>query len=707
MKKFKIGITTLIIVSLMLGLGGLSTAAYYRTKFLLTNNLEQALVSIASASSAQIGEWLAARQGEVELITRRAMFKSGDKNTIMTYLDQETRDNPIYEQFFVSDTKGNYYLNTGQTGSVADRDYFRQVMNTGQTVISDPIISRGSGNQIIVVAAPIRNGDKLIGLIGGSVNLTKMSHEMSSVKVGDAGYAILLQQDGLVIAHPDPTVMMKYNFLTDQSSNPETLGFIHKMIQMQTGVAKYSVQGEDQLMAFAPVSHVRWSLGVVVPATYITNQLNYMPVFFGGITLFVGVLLSLLLRRWLVEPLSNLTNITTFLAREPLNSKDVQLINSPIQEISSLTKNFSDMEIALCHTFQSMKESNQALRLSERRFAKAFYSSPQAKCIIKLSDVSFIDVNEQFTALMGLTKKEMIGQTPSELGVQPAETERFYQILQENGSIRNLEVTIAARDGRIRTALLSVEQIEIDGELCGMCDFSDITDLKVMQRELVRLERLNLVGQMAAGIGHEIRNPLTTVHGFLQLLGNKPQFAEEKSIFDLMISELARANSIITEFLSLARTRKTELYLQSLNDILNQLFPLVEADTLTQNKRIKLFLKDIPVLELNKKEISQLVLNLARNGLEAMDERGCLIIQTYQEEDKAVLLIEDEGCGISEEGLSKLGTPFYTTKDSGTGLGLATSFKIAESHNAKIDVISNSLGTKFYIRFPVPDKMLS
>jgi len=225
---------------------------------------------------------------------------------------------------------------------------------------------------------------------------------------------------------------------------------------------------------------------------------------------------------------------------------------------------------------------------------------------------------------------------------------------------------------------------------------------RLFEKKMARLDRLNLLGQMAAGIGHEIRNPMTTVRGYLQLLGARPANAHQKPTFDLMISELDRANAIITEFLSLAQTKRAELKSQDLNDILNNLYPLLEADTFMQNKQICFIPGEIPKLELNGNEITQLVLNLTRNGLEAMRERGCLNINSYVEDGKVVLAIEDEGCGIPPENLRKLGTPFFTTKDSGTGLGLATCYKIAESHNAKINIDSSSKGTTFYIIFPIP-----
>ena len=225
----------------------------------------------------------------------------------------------------------------------------------------------------------------------------------------------------------------------------------------------------------------------------------------------------------------------------------------------------------------------------------------------------------------------------------------------------------------------------------------------VFEKEMVRLDRLNLVGQMAAGIGHEIRNPLTTVRGYLQLLAARSVNEHQKPTLELMISELDRANSIITEFLSLAKVQEPDLRFENLNGIITNLFPLLQSDAFTQNKDARIILGDIPdFLPLDAKEIIQLILNLCRNGLEAMDNGGCLTIQTYSTTDEVVLIIEDQGCGIPTEHLTKLGTPFFTTKNQGTGLGLAICYRIAQSNNAKIEVNSSPNGTAFYIRFAIP-----
>jgi signal transduction histidine kinase len=251
---------------------------------------------------------------------------------------------------------------------------------------------------------------------------------------------------------------------------------------------------------------------------------------------------------------------------------------------------------------------------------------------------------------------------------------------------------------------------DVDGSKLVIKTLYDITERKKaeqellhLQAEMAHLERLNLVGQMAAGIAHEIRNPMTTVRGYLQLLGDKAEFKSHSSRFELMIEELDRANLIITEFLSLAKNSPTKQQCQNINSILQRLYPLLEADTYVQNKQIVFVGGETPDILIDAKEFSQLVLNLCRNGLEAMQMGGTLTIRTYSENEQVVFSVEDEGCGINLESLDKLGTPFYTTKDNGTGLGLATCYSIVARHNAKINLTSGPGGTMFYVRFPCLD----
>ena len=221
-----------------------------------------------------------------------------------------------------------------------------------------------------------------------------------------------------------------------------------------------------------------------------------------------------------------------------------------------------------------------------------------------------------------------------------------------------------------------------------------------MGKEMARLERLNLVGEMAIGIGHEIRNPMTTVKGFLQILMTRPEYLKDRTFFELMVSELDRANSIITEFLSLAKDKAVKLRPQNLNHIIQALSPLITADGMVTDQ-LEFELWDIPYIDLDEKEIRQLILNLVRNGFEAMPSGGTLTIKTFRDSGEVVLAVKDGGKGIGPEILEKIGTPFFTTKDTGTGLGLAVCYSIAARHNARIEIETGPKGTNFYVRFKI------
>jgi len=228
--------------------------------------------------------------------------------------------------------------------------------------------------------------------------------------------------------------------------------------------------------------------------------------------------------------------------------------------------------------------------------------------------------------------------------------------------------------------------------------------LTMLEREVSKLERLNVIGQLAAGLGHEVRNPMTTIRGFLQMLQTKTDLVTYKGYFDLMIDEIDRTNSIISDFLSIAKNNPTVRRQQCLNQLLTNLFPLLQADAFSQGKKCVFEPTDITEVEIDPNEITQLVLNFARNGFEAMPPEGCLTINTFMDGDIAVLSIKDEGKGINNEHIPKLGTPFFTTKENGTGLGLPMCYSIADRHNAIIEFKTGSDGTTFLVRFPQPSE---
>ncbi|MFX4260834.1 PocR ligand-binding domain-containing protein [Pelotomaculum propionicicum] len=380
--------------------------------------------------------------------------------------------------------------------------------------------------------------------------------------------------------------------------------------------------------------------------------------------------------------------------------------NGNIKELYATAAIIPDTELTAVSLFDvtQQKQSKEALRQSEERFYKVFDNSPDIINIIGMEDGRYIEVNKKFAEKLEYTLEEVIGRTPEELNIFIDENnlnETFFRKLSEQGNINNVEIKLRTKSGEIITTLCSTEIININDEICWLTVLKDITGEKKMEAEMARLDRLNLVGEMAAGIGHEIRNPMTAVKGYLQLFQEKEEFANYREQFNLMVDELDRANSIITEYLSLAKNKVTDLKRRSINKIIKSISPLLQADALKEDKTIVLELEDTPLLLLDEKEIRQVIINLVRNGLEAMQPGGSLFIGTFHEGREVVLSVRDQGPGISDEILEKLGTPFFTNKETGTGLGLAVCYSIAARHNAEIEVDTGPAGTTFQVRFKI------
>ncbi|MHB8124372.1 MAG: ATP-binding protein [Desulfitobacteriaceae bacterium] len=386
------------------------------------------------------------------------------------------------------------------------------------------------------------------------------------------------------------------------------------------------------------------------------------------------------------------------------NKSQQTITHSYEGKIQHLINELETNQLVLETKCQALQESLEDLEESRNRYAALYDFAPVG--YVTFDHKGCIqEINLTGASLIGLERSQLIG-IPMFVIVAKSDLKLFLDHLRRCKRTDEkviTELSLASKYGTpIQVQLLSVSYKSADG--CSSfykTVITDITERKHYEKELARLDSLNLVGEMAAGIGHEVRNPMTTVRGFLQLYRKKDSFIQYKEIFDLMIDELDRANSIITEFLSLAKNKVVNFKLQDLNSILTNLFPLIQADAMQIDKYINLQLEEIPELLLDEKDIRQLILNLVRNGLEAMSSGGNLAIRTYKDSKEAVLSVQDQGKGIEPDILEKIGTPFFTTKDSGTGLGLAVCYGIAARHNAVINIKTSPMGTTFLVRFKI------
>ena len=347
------------------------------------------------------------------------------------------------------------------------------------------------------------------------------------------------------------------------------------------------------------------------------------------------------------------------------------------------------------------KRMEDDLRESEERYRQLVELSPDCIVVHMGNEIDYIN-NAGLMLIGAAGPGDLYGKQVMDF-VHPDSKEmveqRMRKIASGNTAVPFKEHKLIRLDKRVIDVEIAGVPLTIKGKPVVQLVARDITERKKIEDYLSRLEAMNLVGEMAASIGHEIRNPMTSVRGFLQILQGKEECNRYQDYFSLMIDELDRANTIISDYLSLARNKPVEKKAQNLNTVLKKMVPLIQADASEKNMRINLMYNVVPELYLDDKEMRQLILNLVRNGLEAMSPGGELNICTGLDKDEVILAVRDQGQGIEKEVLGKLGTPFYTTKSNGTGLGLAVCNSIAERHNATINIQTGSAGTTFEVRF--------
>lgn len=374
-----------------------------------------------------------------------------------------------------------------------------------------------------------------------------------------------------------------------------------------------------------------------------------------------------------------------------------------LKSYKSKTKEELIKEIAILRQQLFLKENFDSY------FSTFFTFSPITMAVLSYPEYKFIAINKTFSAVTGYRATDMIGKTSSDMNLYLNSTmqKSIRTILDKEKVLYNFECILNSKNGTKKNMLFSAE-VHVDKEkafvILWAVDIGSSREKEsILQEELNRLNRFHIAGEIAASIGHEVRNPLTTIRGFLQLLSKKESCLKYEPYFHLMIEELDRANTIIGEFLSLTKSTTLILSPQQLNGIIEAIHPLLVADATLQNKMISLQLASkLPEVFLNEGEIRQLIFNLVRNGLEAMSASGRIFIRTYLHEQEVILSIADTGCGMTTEQINKIWDPFVSTKKSGTGLGLTICRNIVQRHNAKITVSSSPNGTTFFVHFPIP-----
>lgn len=348
-------------------------------------------------------------------------------------------------------------------------------------------------------------------------------------------------------------------------------------------------------------------------------------------------------------------------------------------------------------------EAEKKLAESEQRYKSLFEFNPELVYMIDLHG-KLTNANTHFYEYTGFRIEEYMQKTIISL-ISKKDRNRvikaFRDVVKENKSWINQEIEINPKDKAKKILRCTAVPMIINNETVGLIGYAaDITKEKETEQLLRKTEKLSVVGELAASVAHEIRNPLTSLKGFVQLLQTTSN--ENENYYKIMLDELERINIIAGELLVLAKPQKIQFQKRNINELLANVQSLLESEANLYNVQLDIQTNiHLPLIDCEPNQLKQLFINIIKNSIEAA-AKHIQVLVGMKDKETIYIKFKDDGCGIEEDRLKHLGEPFYSMKEKGTGLGLTVSYRIVESHKGQIDFSSKvDGGTIVEILLPI------
>lgn len=346
---------------------------HWKANQIINGYMEGNALQSAESGAAEINLWVIARQAEIAAIANSPVIASGDKESIRSYLDSEKKRIGHYSSIWYCDVSGNAILDTGQQSNFSERAYFKEILSTGKPKVTEAVIGKVSGKPLVVIAVPIVQNGKVVGVIGGPIELSNLDELVSKHGVGKSGHVTVIQGDGLVIVGPDEEQVMKYNPLKDKGSNPLDFDVWTKMQTGNSGITRFKDKGSDMFKAFAPVPAAKWSIVANLPVDDLNEDLGKYNLIFGvsGFVLFfitIGVVY--IVAGNIAKPITILDEKTKQIAEGNFNIGEIQVESS--DELGRLADSVRKMATNLRTLISSVAQSSeQVAAASEEMTANA------------------------------------------------------------------------------------------------------------------------------------------------------------------------------------------------------------------------------------------------------------------------------------------------------------------------------------------------
>ena len=754
-----------LVRSLLLGstvvVSAIALGSYQVMRTIILDNLKKQTLLEARQGSGDIDQWLASRKAEVTVLANSPITRTMNWSEVEPYFKAEVKRQQDFDQLTLAQLDGSY-ANTNPvkaTGTIRDREWFIKGL-AGETSVSDPLMSRTAKVAKIFVGAPIVSPSSLkpLGVVGEAIRVDRVGRVVSQMQHGSESYAFALNSEGFLIAHPNPAMISTLenpgpNLL--QSNNPALATIAQEMVGHREGIRLINLDGTSKYVAYVPLTEADWSVALVIPRQNIESALEALNVLAGILGL---VVLMAIAGAWqyvqvyeqtrLHAAQEALLNRLTTRIRESLDlSTIVQTTVTELSTLLDLQRVFLGSYSAATQTLSLVGDSRmtgepgqpiefQASALDDLAASLKSGSTLRLNPVAP-SDHSALDLTAG--SYLALANPAQDGQTGFLIGLHNGKLNPEDQDLLRAVSD---QLAIAVTQSR----LYSQTQAQVD--LLNQT----LNQLNQAQLQLVQSEKMSSLGQLVAGIAHEINNPVNFIHGnivhvnqyaqeLLELLQlyqmhlphppapiqhlvesididficeDFPKLLDSMQVGTQRIREIVRSLRIFSR-LDEAEVKGVDIH-EGIDSTLMILQSRLKATSTQREIQVVKTYGQLPTVECYAGQLNQVFMNLISNAIDALEAlstvdhessmpevdqttngntllpQPTLHVRTEVTPDRHVKIsIVDNGCGIPEAIQSRIFDPFFTTKPvgKGTGMGLATSYQtVINQHGGRLNCIS-------------------
>lgn len=712
--SLKTGINIFVITFsiLSVALSGLVVRNMAREKIVSTSIQKNGYISKSIAENLDL--YLSNAMETVETAAAFSSESDGDFESIQNEIFRIYDNFSYFDLIFFMDKQGKILFSKPTNTEVTDvsyyihRDYYNAVRQNKESTISELFMSTILNQPHFVLAAPVFANGEWIGLIGCGIPIENIEEIIRTSKHNFDGDVWVLDTSGNVVIDPSTDKLIRIGKLEQpmlRSVSGEDYDYRTLLKERKEFDGTRFYDGESYTSSVRLLDQFGWM--IMVEQTESSMQLEavlFNQQIMNALFLIVAsaVIFAVFFSSSITNPIQRLVHDTENVGSE--NYHMPQYRNNFL-EVEELTNAFVKMGDRIDRKIKDVERANLEILTLRQRLMDIFENLTLGVIVCdNEGKINFI--NRKIVTLTMFSDEEILGRSIDDLyhqlGIEPNSTR--INRSQYNDSLNQVEIEIKTKEGQrvpvmIHVNPLTTSEGERDGRLITM---NDLTELKFLEEEVMREDRIRLLGELSASIIHDIGNPIAGISNLIEVLqSGKLTEEEQEEAFSIIHTEVADLNKMVRDFLAYTKSKGIEKDQINLGDFIREIVSLFRLEAKKRNISIEMMIdKEDIFLLINRMEVKQALINILKNSIYAVSEGGVISISASKNNGRIDIVISDDGVGIKEENIRRIFDPFFTTKKSGTGLGLPIAYKSIQANGGHISVGSvEGEGTNFIITF--------